>query len=249
MKYFIAFTTLLVGGMYAQAQEKKNTPKTKPAAAPVAKPASSSLKNNLDSFSYAVGLNIAGSLKQQSIENINTAAMAKAIDDVLKNKATLLNDQQAMQLIQGTMMAAKGKKAEGEKAKGRAFLAKNKLRKEVITLPSGLQYEVLKKGDPNSPMPTLQDTIVAHYAGKTIDGKENFDASYDRGQPLTIGVTSVIKGWTEILQLMHIGDKFKVYIPSELGYGDGGAGAGIPGGATLIFDMELLDIKKPANSK
>jgi FKBP-type peptidyl-prolyl cis-trans isomerase FklB len=245
MKYLIAVTTLLVGGLYAKAQDKKTTAKTK-APVTAAKPAPALLKNNLDSFSYAVGLNIAGSLKQQSIDNINSAAMAKAIDDVLKKKNTALNDQQAMQLIQGTMMAAKGKKADGEKAKGRAFLAKNKLRKEVITLPSGLQYEVLKSGDASSIMPTIQDTIVAHYAGKLIDAKENFDASYDRGQPLTIGVSQVIKGWTEILQLMHIGDKFKVYVPSELGYGDAGAGAGIPGGATLIFEMELLDVKQAA---
>jgi FKBP-type peptidyl-prolyl cis-trans isomerase len=139
-----------------------------------------------------------------------------------------------------------GKKNEAVKAKGAAFLAANKKRPGVITLPDGLQYEVLKKGDATSSTPKLVDTVVAHYAGTLIDGKK-FDNSYDRGEPLTIPVGSVIRGWTEILQLMHIGDKFKVYIPSELGYGDRGAGADIPGGSTLIFEMELLAIN-PAST-
>ena len=112
-------------------------------------------------------------------------------------------------------------------------------------MPDGLQYEVIKKGDASSAMPRLQDTVVAHYAGTLIDGKK-FDNSYDRGEPLTIPVGGVIRGWTEILQLMHIGDKWKVFIPSELGYGDRGAGADIPGGAALIFEMELLSIKPAA---
>jgi FKBP-type peptidyl-prolyl cis-trans isomerase len=108
-----------------------------------------------------------------------------------------------------------------------------------------LQYEVITKGDPNSATPKLQDTVVAHYAGTLTDGKE-FDNSYKRGEPLSIPVGGVIRGWTEALQLMHIGDKWKVYIPSELGYGDRGAGADIPGGATLVFEMELLAIKPAA---
>jgi len=105
-----------------------------------------------------------------------------------------------------------------------------------------LQYEILKKGDATSATPKLTDTVVANYAGTLIDGKE-FDNSYKRGEPLTIPVGGVIKGWTEVLQLMHIGDKVKVYIPSESGYGERGAGADIPGGAALIFEMELLAIK------
>jgi FKBP-type peptidyl-prolyl cis-trans isomerase FklB len=136
-----------------------------------------------------------------------------------------------------------GKKLDAEKQRGKAFLAKNKTRPGVKTLPSGLQYEVLKSGDPNSEVPTLQDTVVAHYAGTLIDGKK-FDNSYDRGEPLTIPVGGVIKGWTEILQQMHVGDKYKVYIPSDLAYGDRGAGADIPGGAALIFEMELIAVKK-----
>jgi len=139
-------------------------------------------------------------------------------------------------------MATAGKRSEAVKAKGTAFLEANKKRAGVITLPDGLQYEVLKKGESNSLMPKLEDTVVVHYAGTLIDGRK-FDNSYDRGEPLTIAVGSVVRGWSEILQIMHIGDKFKVFIPSELGYGDRGAGADIPGGSTLIFEMELLGIK------
>ena len=139
------------------------------------------------------------------------------------------------------------KKNEVVKSQGNAFLAANKKKPGVVSLPDGLQYEVIKKGDANSSTPALQDTVVAHYAGTLINGKK-FDNSYDRGEPLTIPVGGVIRGWTEILQLMHIGDKWKVFIPSELGYGDRGAGADIPGGAVLIFEMELLAIK-PAIAK
>jgi FKBP-type peptidyl-prolyl cis-trans isomerase FklB len=208
----------------------------------VAKPVVPLLKNSTDSFSYALGLNIANNLKQQGIDKISFAAMQRAMDDVFKKKPFLLNEQQANSCIQQTIQGNMGKKNEVEKAKAASFLAANKKRAGVITLPDGLQYEILKAGDVNSAMPKLQDTVVAHYAGTLIDGKK-FDNSYDRGEPLTIPVGGVIRGWTEILQLMHIGDKWKVFIPSELGYGDRGAGADIPGGAALIFEMELLAIK------
>ena len=138
-------------------------------------------------------------------------------------------------------------KANKVKAEGIAFLANNAKRPGVITLKSGLQYEVLRKSDSSSVSPGLEDTVVTNYKGTLIDGTE-FDNSYKRGQPLTLPVGGVIKGWTEALQLMHVGDKWKIYIPSELGYGDRGAGGAIPGGATLVFEMELLGIK-PAVKK
>lgn len=164
------------------------------------------------------------------------------MDDVFKKRTVSLTDQQCNAVIQQRLQANSAQKTNGEKAKAEAFLATNKKREGVITLPSGLQYEVLKKGDATSTTPKAVDTVVVNYAGTLIDGIE-FDNSNKRGEPLTIGLGNVIRGWTEILQLMHIGDKFKVYIPSELGYGERGAGAGIPGGAALIFDMELLGIK------
>jgi FKBP-type peptidyl-prolyl cis-trans isomerase FklB len=251
-QFFLSNALLLVAGASIFAQPKpKKTIAAKPAVADTAAKAKtpSTLKNSLDSFSYALGMNIANNLKQQSIDKISNAAMIKGMNDVFNKKATEINEQEANGCIQTKIQGNQAKKSVAEKAKtvaektkAAAFLAKNKTRKEVITLPSGLQYEILKKGDSTSVTPKLQDTVVAHYAGTLIDGKK-FDNSYDRGQPLTIPVAGVIKGWTEILQLMHIGDKFKVFIPSELGYGERGAGADIPGGAALIFEMELLEVK------
>ena len=246
---FFGICVSLLGSIAANAQTK---PKPKAAAKSVKavgdtskSKVASTLKNSLDSFSYALGVNVANNLKQQGIVAVNNAAMAKGMNDIFKKKAVELNEQQCNGVIQQKLQANQAKKSNGEKAKSQAFLASNKERPGVITLPDGLQYEILAKGDASSPMPKLQDTVVAHYAGTLIDGKK-FDNSYDRGQPLTIPVSGVIKGWTEILQLMHIGDKFKVFIPSELGYGERGAGADIPGGATLIFEMELLEIKPAA---
>jgi FKBP-type peptidyl-prolyl cis-trans isomerase FklB len=131
-----------------------------------------------------------------------------------------------------------------EKAKGEAFLKANKLKTGVTTLPNGLQYEIIEPGEPNGMKPTAADTVVVHYAGKLIGSDEFFDNSFKRGEPAEFPVGGVIRGWTEILQLMPKGAKWKVYIPSELGYGDRGAGHAIPAGATLIFDINLIDIKK-----
>lgn len=248
-QFFLVACAFTISGMQVNAQAKtktKNTTAAKPAVGAV-KPSVSTLKSSTDSFSYALGMNVANNLKQQGIEQITYAAMEKAMEDVFKKKAVALNEQQANMCIQHKLQANAAKKSTGEKAKGFAFLEANKKRAGVITLPSGLQYEILKKGDATSASPKAVDTVVANYAGTLIDGTE-FDNSYKRGEPLTIPVSSVIRGWTEILQLMHIGDKFKVFIPSELGYGERGAGAGIPGGAALIFDMELLGIK-PAVTK
>ncbi|MBC7886687.1 MAG: FKBP-type peptidyl-prolyl cis-trans isomerase [Ferruginibacter sp.] len=240
-QFFLAVSVLVISGETLQAQVKPKLKVVNPAASNV-NPVTRVLKNSTDSFSYALGLNIANNLKQQGIDKISNAAMQKGLDDVFNKKTFLLNEQQANLVIQQMIQACMGKKNEIVKAKGTAFLAANKKRPGVITLPDGLQYEVLKKGDASSATPKLQDTVVVHYAGTSVDGKK-FDNSYERGEPLTIAVGGVIRGWTEILQLMHIGDKWKVFIPSELGYGDRDAGANIPGGSALIFEMELLGIK------
>ncbi len=241
MKQFflsVVISTCAMVAVNAQATTKKATPKTKAVAA---KPTVALLKNSNDSFSYALGMNIANNLKQQGIDKISNAAMQKALDDVFAMKKPLLNDQQANMCIQQKLQENMSKKNEVVRAKGKAFLETNKKRQGVVTLPSGLQYEVIMKGDMNSAKPRLQDTVVAHYRGTLIDGTP-VDNSYDRGEPLTREVTGVISGWTEILQLMHIGDKWRVFIPSELGYGERGSGA-VPGGAALIFEMELIGIK------
>lgn len=247
MKQFFLVVGVSLITVTAQAQKKKGAAAPKPKATGTAKAAvPASLKNSIDSFSYALGMNIGNNLKAQNITEVNSAVMLKAMEEVFAGKQTMLTDQQAGMCIQTTLQANTAKKAKAQKEKGQAFLENNKKRAGVTVLPNGLQYEVLKSGDANSAMPQLQDTVVAHYAGSLTDGKE-FDNSYKRGEPLTIPVAGVIRGWTEILQKMHIGDKWKVYIPSDMGYGDGGTPDGsIPGGSVLVFEMELVAIKAAA---
>jgi FKBP-type peptidyl-prolyl cis-trans isomerase FklB len=245
-KFFLGLSVLTVAGLTANAQVKPTTTSVKHKTS-MAKPAVFVLKSQVDSFSYALGMNIANNLQQQGIDDVNYAAMQKAMKDVYKKDSLLLDEKQANSTIQAKLKENQDKKAAKVKAEGQAFLAANGKRPGVVTLPSGLQYEILKKSDSVSASPTLQDTVVTNYKGTLIDGTE-FDNSYKRGQPLTLPVGGVIKGWTEALQLMHVGDKWKIYIPSELGYGERGAGQAIPGGATLIFEMELLAIK-PAVAK
>ncbi|MEO7767942.1 MAG: FKBP-type peptidyl-prolyl cis-trans isomerase, partial [Ferruginibacter sp.] len=239
-QFFLAVSVSVIASAGLQAQTKPKFKVVNPAGAANVKPPSRLLKNANDSFSYALGLNIGNNLKLQGIDKISNAAMQKALDDVFNKQPFLLTDQQANMCIQQKIQGTMGKKIEGVKAKGTAFLAANKKRAGVIALPDGLQYEIIRKGDATSATPGPEDTVVVHYAGTLTDGKTKFDNSYDKGQPLTIAVAGVITGWTEILQLMHIGDKWKVFIPSELGYGDRDAGPNIPAGSTLVFEMELL---------
>jgi FKBP-type peptidyl-prolyl cis-trans isomerase FklB len=233
----------------AQVAPKKTT-KTKVVSAKGA--TVSPFKNSNDSLSYAIGTNIGDNFKRQDLSDINAEFVKKGIEDELKNRKPLLDSVTLMQILQSYSQAYHQKQqAEAQqkvgavKAKNQAFLDANSKRAGVTTLPDGLQYEVERKSDSTKIFPAAQDTVVANYAGTLIDGTE-FDNSYKRGQPITIPVSGVIKGWTEILQLMHVGDKFKVYIPSDLAYGDRGAGGQIPGGSALIFEMELLQIKPAA---
>jgi len=235
-QFFLCFFALLnVLATEAQTKQPVKTPvKT---VVPV-----NAMKYLLDRFSYAAGLNIAANMKEQGINTINAAMMQRAINDVFQNKPKLLTQEIANMKLQEQLAAFANKKSAAEKAKGLAFLAENKKRKEVIELPNGMQYEILKAGDPNAGKPTAADTVVVHYAGTLIDGKP-FDSSLERGEPATFPVGGVIQGWTKILQMMTKGSKWKVYIPSEWAYGDRGAGHAIQPGATLVFEIELLDIK------
>jgi FKBP-type peptidyl-prolyl cis-trans isomerase FklB len=231
-----------IGAVIALATVAAAQPKTKtPVKAPVVK---APLKNLLDSFSYAVGLNIASNLKMQNnITKLNTAMLQRAFDDVLKNRPALLPPDQINAVIQKQLQILKMQTAGAEIEKGRAFLANNAKRKGVNVLPNGLQYEVLKKSDTGTIKPNIMDTAIVHYMGTLIDGKE-FDNSYKRGMSATFKLTEVIAGWTEILQLMHIGDKWKVYIPTELAYYMNPRDPSvIPPGAALIFEMSLEGIK------
>ncbi len=177
----------------------------------------SGFKNLLDSFSYAAGYNVASNMKSQNISKINAAIMQKAVEDVYKGKQPQLSTEQMNASLQKQLDVFAKSGAAAEIAKGVAFLETNKKRKEVTTLPSGLQYEVIKKSDSLTVLPRLIDTVVVNYVGTLIDGRE-FDNSYKRGQPATMLVTNFIKGWIEILQLMTKGDKWKVYVPTELAY-------------------------------
>lgn len=244
-----ASVVLFTGSALAQAKKPTSS---KPAAKPVARPASPSsgvsLRTSNDSLSYSIGLNIAQNMKQQGLTNINPTVLAKAIEDVMKDQSMSMTPEQAnvvlgayMQKQMAVRQAESAKAAEGNKKIGTAFLAENKNKPGVVTTTSGLQYIVEKVG--NGAKPTTSDRVKVHYTGRLIDGKV-FDSSEQRGQPAEFGVTEVIRGWTEVLQLMPVGSRWKVFIPSDLAYGDRGAGADIGPGSTLIFDVELLDIVK-----
>ena len=204
--------------------------------------------NSQDSLSYSLGVNIAQSMKQQGMTNVNTVMLANGLDAVLKGKPLMMTEAQCQQIMMGYMQkqyaaknAESGKAAEGNKNIGAAFLAENKTKPGVQTTASGLQYIVEKEG--TGAKPTTTDRVKVHYVGKLLDGKE-FDSSVRKGTPAEFGVTEVIKGWTEVLQLMPVGSKWKVFIPSDIAYGDRGTGADIGPGSTLIFEIELLDIVK-----
>ncbi len=199
-------------------------------------------KNLVDSFSYAAGINVATNMKAQGINKLNSSLMAKGIDAVFKGTQPVLNTELANSCMQRQLEIFAAEKDVAAIAKGVAFLETNKKRKEVITLPSGIQYEVIKNGDANTPLPKTVDTVVVNYKVALIDG-EDIENSFKSGQPAVFPVTGVIKGWIEILQLMRIGDHWKVYVPSELAYGSAGNGAAIPPHSTLKFEMSLEDIR------
>ncbi len=242
MKKTLLTASIFVFAICLQAQPKKNNAKKPTAKTSTAASSATAyvLKTTNDSLSYAFGISLAQYMKSQGITNINNNMLLKAISHTLKDEKPLL-DMNAANALMGRLAENKSKAACAvEKEKGDKFLEENKKRPGIKVTVSGLQYEVIKEG--TGAIPTREDTVVAHYAGSLIEGKE-FDNSYKRGEPLTIPVGGVIPGWTEALTLMPVGSKWKLYIPSGLGYGDYGAGQDIPGGATLIFDVELLAIK------
>jgi FKBP-type peptidyl-prolyl cis-trans isomerase len=204
------------------------------------------LTTDKEKASYALGLNIGRGLSKQPVE-LDSAAVARGLKDALSGTKPLLTDEEAAadlaQLQDQVKKAADAKlqalAAENQKA-GEAFLAENKTKEGVVTLPSGLQYKVLTQG--TGPKPTAADTVVCQYKGTLLDGTE-FDSSYKRGQPATFAVGRIIKGWTEALQLMPVGSKWQIFIPPDLAYGDRGAGNVIPPNATLIFEVELVSIQ------
>ena len=193
----------------------------------------------MDKISYALGLGIGHQLKNMGIENFSVEDFAQSIKDVMEEKATAMTSQEAQTLL-NTYFQEK-QKAESQKAisEGKAFLEENAKKEGVVTTKSGLQYEILTEGTGKQPKAT--DTVRCHYEGSLINGSV-FDSSYKRGEPAEFGLNQVIPGWTEGVQLMKEGAKYRFYITYLLGYGENGAGSSIPPYSTLIFDVELIKV-------
>ena len=240
-KILISISVIILTAQFSFAQAPKAPVKKAPTTtskAP-ATTAGSPMKNSIDSLSYAIGMNIAGNLKQQNLK-INTALLAKAIDQILNNQTTLLEANAANVYIQGYFQNESMKKGAANLKAGESYLAANKSKAGVVALPSGLQYQVMKAG--TGPKPTSADTVKVHYHGTLTDGTV-FDSSVQRGEPAQFGVTQVIQGWVEALQLMPVGSKWKLFIPSNLAYGPQ-APPSIGPNQVLVFEVELLEIVK-----
>ncbi|MCU1297600.1 MAG: peptidylprolyl isomerase, FKBP-type [Acidobacteriaceae bacterium] len=256
---------MLLGSSPAQ-QTPASTPQQPPAAktgqtattkahhAPTAKSrAALPLKTQKDKASYAIGLNIGKSLHRDSVD-VDPAILLRGLKDALADSKPQLTDEEmktALTSLQNDVRKKQEEKmqqvGEVNKKEGEAFLAANKTKEGVVTLPSGLQYKILKEGA--GPKPTATDSVVCNYKGTLLNNTE-FDSSYKHGQPATFGVNQVIKGWTEALQLMPVGSKWQLFIPSDLAYGQRGPSPEIGPNSTLIFEVELLSIQaKDAKDK
>jgi len=264
---FLAVGILAVGSAHAQqaassgsqqtaaAKDKSNSAKNSSSAAPATKteqepaaknPDSLELKTEKDKASYALGMNIGQGLKKQT-DNLDPAIVQRGMKDALSGNKMLMTEDEAKSAWT-TFQVSMRKKQEQEalqladtnKKEGDAFLAENKTKTGVVTLPSGLQYKILTEG--TGPKPAATDSVVCNYKGTLLDGTE-FDSSAKHGGPATFPVSGVIKGWTEALQLMAVGSKWELFVPADLAYGQRGAGAGIGPNSTLIFEVELVSIK------
>jgi FKBP-type peptidyl-prolyl cis-trans isomerase len=262
---------MLAGDGYAQQTPAASTPAATTPAAPAAttpkaattanapakktgtaapSAAAPALTTRKEKFSYALGMNIGtgleNNLKKQSVE-VDPNLLSQGLKDAMAGGKTRLTQEEAQAVLTEVQTEIRKQQQEkmqqagaANKTEGEAFLAANKSKDGIVTLPSGLQYKILTAG--TGPKPTASDSVVCNYRGTLINGTE-FDSSYKRGQPATFGVGQVIKGWTEALQLMPVGSKWQLFIPSSLAYGERGAGAEIGPNATLIFEVELLSIQ------
>ena len=201
----------------------------------------------MDKLSYALGIGIGSQLAGMGAKELNIDDFAQAIKDVISGSELKVDNAEAQTLVQNffqeqeaKQQAAAAEAGKVAKAAGEAFLAENGKKDGIVTLPSGLQYQVLKEG--NGKKPSATDQVVCHYEGTLIDGTV-FDSSYQRNQPATFGLNQVIPGWTEGVQLMQEGAKYRFFIPYKLAYGERGAGAQIPPFAALVFDVELIEVK------
>ena len=195
----------------------------------------------MDKFSYAIGLGIGQNLLSMGAKGIAVDDFAQAIKDVLEGNQTAISHQEAREIVNKYFEELEAKMGAAAIEQGKAFLEENKKRAGVVTLPSGLQYEVINEGTGKKPKAT--DQVRCHYEGTLVDGTL-FDSSIQRGEPAVFGVSQVIPGWVEALQLMPVGSKWRLFIPSNLAYGEHGAGDAIEPNSALVFDVELLDIVK-----
>ena len=200
----------------------------------------------MDKLSYALGLGIGQQLSQMGASDISADDFAQAIKDVLEGNELQVSHREAQTIVQDyfrkqqeKLQAERAEQGKAHKEAGEKYLAETSKKEGIVTLPSGLQYQVLKEG--NGKKPSAKDTVMCHYEGTLIDGTV-FDSSYQRGEPATFPLQQVIAGWTEGLQLMQEGAKYRFFIPYRLAYGEGGAGASIPPFAALIFDVELIQV-------
>lgn len=193
----------------------------------------------MDQVSYALGMNIAQNLTNSGLKELNFEAFNKGIRAVMENKTPELRLEEANSILQQFFSELEAKKFQSNIEEGKTFLAENSKRSEINTLASGLQYEIIQKGE--GATPTSADKVKCHYHGTLVDGTV-FDSSVERGEPAEFPVNGVIQGWVEALQLMPVGSKWRLYVPSNLAYGENGAGGVIGPHATLIFEVELLAI-------
>ena len=193
----------------------------------------------MEKVSYALGLSLGNNLLGSGVNTLNYTQLSKGIQDVMEQKQPDMSYQEAQTVVNDFFQTLQSSTSEKAQSEGKAFLEANGKRNEVITLASGLQYEVMTKG--TGAIPKASDSVKVHYHGTLIDGNV-FDSSVRRGEPTTFGVTQVISGWVEALQLMPVGSKWKLFIPSALAYGEQGAGQSISPNSTLIFEVELLEI-------
>ena len=241
------FICLLLASIGANAQVKKAATAPKVATKTVAKPPIAvklvnAFKNSADSAGYALGVRIGQNLKAQGFDAINLPNLYRAIGDVFSGKASALPEAVLDKCIGEFVQKANEQKSAGAKKEGVEFLAANAKKPGVVTLPSGLQYVVVKAGA-DTTRPKLTDKVKCHYHGTLLNGSI-FDSSMDRGEPVVFPVNGVIKGWQEALQLMTVGSKWKLYVPSDLAYGDSSPSPSIGPGSLLVFDVELISIEK-----
>lgn len=246
MKVKVLLALILTIGTIAPsfAQKKKNAKNAPEQAAPAPL-----LQNKLDSVSYCLGLYLGKGISQSGMGDIKPTIISTAISDIMQKQKTLIDESKIQEIMNGYMMEIQKAKGEKNLKEGKAFLEKNKADSGIVVLPSGLQYKIIKQG--NGPKPLATDKVTVHYHGTLIDGKV-FDSSVERGQPIQLKLDGVIKGWTEALQLMPVGSKWKLFIPADLAYGENPMPNGPIGpNMALIFDVELIsiDVDKPEDVK